>query len=178
VLARLSVLSAFLVLLAIVAGCGGGGSSSVETSSGQPPESAGSSKAAFFIEEADARCSDYQAERQPLEVEIEAIERSANPESPKNLLRLGELLNEAIAAAEVELGSIRELEPPQADEATIEKMLATAQEANDLGTEAGEALEAGDTSRFGELAKELEAINNRAKGIAEGYGLKVCGQAP
>lgn len=167
VFVRLSVLSAFLVLLVVAAGCGGGGSSSSSTNS----------KAAF-IEEADARCSDYQAERQPIEEELEAIEQSANPESPKNLLRLGELLNEAIAAAEVEVESIRELEPPPADQATIGKMLDTAQEANGVGAEAGEALEVGDTSRFGELAKELEAVNNRAKGMAEGYGLKVCAQAP
>jgi hypothetical protein len=86
-------------------------------------------------------------------------------------------LKEAVADAEVELESIGELEPPPADEATIEKMLDTAQEGNSLGVEAAEALEEGETSRFGELAKEVEAVNNRAKGIAEGYGLKVCGQA-
>jgi len=175
VLARLSVFSAFLVLLVIVAGCGGGGSSSVETNSGQPPESAESAKEAF-IEEADAACSDYQAKRQPIKEEIETIEGSANPESPKNVVRLGELLKEAIAAADVELESIRELEPPQGDEATIGKMLELAQEDNDLGGEVADALEEGETSRVGELTNEVEAVANRAKGIAEGYGLKVCGQ--
>jgi hypothetical protein len=170
VLVRISVLSAFLALIVIAAGCGGGGSSSSSSS-------AANSKAAF-IEEADGQCSGFQKERQPIEEEIEAIEGSADPESPKNLRRLGELLDEVIAAAEVELESIRELEPPPADEATIEKMLDTAQEGNGLGSEAAEALEEGETSEFSELSKGIEAANNRARGMAESYGLKVCGQAP
>jgi len=177
VLVRISALSAFLILVLIAAGCGGGGSSSNERSSGQSSGSGDGSKTAF-IDEADSVCTGYQAERQPIEVEIKAIEDSANPESPQNLRRLGELLDQVIAAAEVELGSLRELEPPQADEATIETMLDTAQEANGLGTEAAEALEEGETSAFSKLAKEIEAANDRAKSIAESYGLKVCGQAP
>jgi predicted P-loop ATPase len=174
-LVRISVLSALLVLTAIVAGCGGGGSSSVETNSGHPPDSAKIEKTEF-IEAADAACSDYQAKRQPIKGEIEAIEGSANPESPKNVVRIGELLKEVVAAADVELESIRELEPPSGDEATIGKMLELAQEDNDLGGEVAGALEEGETSRVGKLTNEVEAVANRAKGIAEGYGLKVCGQ--
>ncbi len=175
-LVRISVLSVLLVLTAIVAGCGGGGSSSVETSSGYPPPDSAKIEKAEFIEAADAACSDYQAKRQPIKGEIEAIEGSANPESPKSVVRLGELLKEVIAAADVELESIRELEPPPGDEATIGKMLELAQEDNDLGGEVAGALEEGETSRVGELSSEVEAVANRAKGIAEGYGLKVCGQ--
>ena len=177
-LARLSIFFAFLALIAIVAGCGGGGSSSVETSSGHPPGQSAEFPKEAFIAEADAVCSDYQAKRQPIRDEIEAIENSANPESPKHVVQLGELLKQVIVAAEIELESIRELEPPQADDAIIKKMLDTAAKGNGLGVEAADALEEGETSRFGELAKEIEAVNNRAKGMAEGYGLRVCGQAP
>lgn len=178
VLARLSVLFAFLALIMVVAGCGGGSSSStIETSSGYPPGQSAEYPKEAFIEEADALCSDYQAKVAPIKAELEELEKAPNPESPQNEKMLGELLNEAIAEAEAELDSLRELEPPQADAATIEKMLDTAQEGNGLGTETAEALEDGDTSRFRELVKEVEATNNRAKGMAEGYGLKVCGQA-
>lgn len=177
-LVRISILSAFLVLLVIVAGCGGGGSSSVETSSGYPGGLSVQYPKEDFIAEADALCSDFQAKAKPIRDEIETIERSANPESPKNLVRLGVLLNESIAEAEANLESIRELEPPKADEATIEKMLNSAQEGDGLGAEVGTALEEGKTSQFGKRAKEIEAANNRAKAIAEGYGFKVCGQAP
>jgi hypothetical protein len=175
VLVRLTALFALLAAATVVAGCGGG-SSSTETNSGGAAESTQLTKAAF-VEEADALCSEYQAEVAPIKAELEALQKVPNAESPQNEKQLGELLNEAIAEAEADLESIRELEPPQADSATIEKMLDTAQEGNVLDTEAAAALEAGETSRFGELAKEVEATNNRAKGMAEGYGLKVCGQA-
>jgi hypothetical protein len=177
-LVRISVLSAFLVLLVIASGCGGGGSSAVETSSGNPGAESAQYPKQAFITEADGLCSDFQAKSKPIRNEIESIERSANPESPQNLVRLGELLNESIAAAEANLESIRELEPPKADEATIEKMLNSAQEGNGLGAEAGKALEEGETSGFGRRAKKIEAANDRAKAIAESYGFKVCGQAP
>jgi hypothetical protein len=176
VLVPISTAFACLALLVIVSGCGGG-SSSVETSSGHPPGSAELTKQAF-IQEADALCSDYQAQAEPIRDEVEAIEQSSDPESPKSVVRLGELLAEAVAKAEAELESIRELEPPEADASTIETMLDTAQEGNGSADEYAEALEEGEASRFGDLGKETEAANNRAKGIAEGYGLKVCGQVP
>lgn len=177
VLARLSVLFAFLALIVGVAGCGGGGSSSGGTSSGQSTESTGGTKAAF-IEEADARCSEYQAEAAPIKAELEELEKVPNAESPQNEKQLGELLNEALGGAEAELESVRELESPQGDEPTIEKMLGAAEEGNSLVGEAATALEEGDTQTFGELAQEGETVNARARTLAEGYGLKVCGQAP
>jgi hypothetical protein len=176
VLVRISTAVACLAVIA--AGCGGGGSSSVETSSGYPPGASVEFPKQRFIQEADALCSDYQAQAEPIRGEIEAIEQSSNPESPKSEVRLGELLRDAVAKAEAELESIRELEPPKADALTIQTMLDTAQEGNGSADEYAEALEEGETSRFGDLGKETETANNRAKGIAEGYGLKVCGQAP
>jgi hypothetical protein len=177
VAARLTVVLASLALIAAVAGCGGGGSSStVEVNSGAPPEGPEIEKE-VFIAEADALCSDYQAKVGPIKTELEKLESVAEPESPANEKKLGEALGEAIDEAEIELESLRELEPPSTDAATIEKMLGTAEQGNALGTEAAEALEAGDTSRFSELATQVQATNNRAKGIAEGYGLKVCGQS-
>jgi hypothetical protein len=177
VFVRLSVMSAFLALIMVVAGCGGGGSSSVELNSAVSPESAVSAKEAF-IEEVDAECADYQARTAPIKSEIEEIEGSAAPESPQNEARLGELLRAIVDHAEVELGSIRELEPPPASKSVFETMLDTAEEANGLGAEAGKALEEGETPRFAELAKELEPANAQSKKMAERYGLKVCGQEP
>jgi hypothetical protein len=83
-----------------------------------------------------------------------------------------------IVDAEAELDSIREIEPPQGDASTIEAILGLAEEGNELGAEAAQALEEGETSRIGEIATRSEAVKNRATGMAEGYGLKECGQAP
>jgi hypothetical protein len=169
VLARVSVLCAFLALIVVVAGCGGGGSSTEETNE---------ITKASFIEEADSQCGEYQAEVAPIKIELEALEKVAEPESPENEKQIGELLREAGGYAESELESIRELGVPQGDEATIEKLLDTAEEGNALVGEGAAALEEGDTQRFGELAAEGEAINHRATKLAENYGLKVCGQSP
>lgn len=175
-LARLSVLCTFLALVFALAACGGGGSSSEEAPHEAPAESAEGAKEAF-IEEADAQCSDYQAKVAPIKAELEALEKVAEPESPENEKQLGELLNEAIAEAEVELDALRELEPPPGDEATIEKLLDTAEEGNSLAAEGATALEEADTQDFGQLVAEGEAINHRATRLAESYGFKVCGQA-
>lgn len=163
-------------MILVAAGCGGGASSTGGSSS-EPTRESGPSTKAAFIEEADAECSNYQAQVAPIKAALEELENVPDPESPQNEKKLGEGLNEAIAAAEGELESLRALQPPPNDAATIEKMLDTAEQGNAIGTEAAAALEAGDTKRFGELAKEVEATNNRAKGMAERYGLEVCGQA-
>jgi hypothetical protein len=179
VFVRLAVILASLALIAAVAGCGGGGSSSsatTSTTSGQTEESGGVSKATF-IKEGDAICTEYQAEVAPIKAELEELEGVKEPESPANLKKLGGLLNEALAGAETELESLRGLEPPAADEATIEKMVDTAEEGNGLAGEGASALEEGDVQRFGALVGEGEAINARATKLAESYGFKVCGQA-
>lgn len=178
VLARLSILCASLALIVVVAGCGGGGSSTDEVRPTESPAQSAEGAKEEFIAEADAQCSDYQAQVRPIKAELEALENVAEPESPQNEKQLGELLREAGGDAESELESIRELEVPQGDEATIEKLLDTAEEGNSLAGEGAAALEEGDTQRFGELASEGEAINARATKMAENYGLKVCGQAP
>jgi hypothetical protein len=175
VLARLSVLVFSFALLVFVAGCGGGGSSTDGTSASRSSESGGTKAA--FIEEADAICTDYQTEVAPIKAELETLEDVAEPESPANLSRIGGLLNEALAQAEVELESIRELGVPANDEPTLKEMLDTAEEGNGLAAEGATALEEGDTQHFGTLVAEGEALNARATKLAESYGLKVCGQA-
>ena len=129
----------------------------METSSGYPgAESARYPKEAF-IAEADGLCSDFQAKSKPIRNEIETIERSANPESPQNLVRLGEPLNESIAEAEANLESIRELDPPKADQATIERCWTRRRKATASAPKPAKALEEGRTSGFGKRAKQIEA---------------------
>jgi hypothetical protein len=178
VLARLSIVGALLALILVVAGCGGGGSSTDEARPTESPAQTAEGAKEDFIAEADAQCSDYQAQVAPIKAELEALEKVTEPESPQNEKQLGELLREAGADAESELESLRELEAPQGDEATIEKLFDTAEEANGLAGEGAAALEEGDTKRFGELVAEGEAFNARTTKMAESYGLKVCGQAP
>ena len=172
---RLLGISVLLIALVSVAGCGGGSSTSpgstAETSAG-----GGEPTKAEFIEQADAICTSNHGDTDSLEKEAAEIEKSANPESPKNLLRLADILREASESAESEYQELRELEPPAADEATVDAMFSKAEEGKTFALEAAEALEEGETSKFSELLKKAEPVDTSAKGMAEGYGFKVCGK--
>jgi len=172
---RTALVLGAVAVVAFVAGCGGGGSST-SASSGATSSSGSTSKAAY-IQSADAVCTGYQGDIAPLRKEAEAIEGSTNPESPKNLVRLAGILREADAIAEKEYAALKEVEPPSADEALIDSMLGKAEEAESDSREGAEALEEGDLSKFSEILEQTAPLNSQAKGMAEGYGFKVCGQA-
>jgi hypothetical protein len=175
-LKRIALVAAVLAVVAFVVGCGGGGSSASSSSSGTTSSSGEPSKAAY-IESADAVCTEYQGDTAQLRKEAEEIEGSANPESPKNLVRLAEILREADAIAEKEYAALKEVEPPSADKALIDSMIGKSEKAESESREGAEALEEGDLSKFSEILDQAAPLNKQAKGMAEGYGFKVCGQA-
>jgi hypothetical protein len=170
----IAVIVAALAVVGLVVGCGGGGSSSSSSSS---TASSSEPSKAEYIETADAVCTRYQGDTAPLREEAEEIEGSANPESPKNLVRLAEILREADAIADKEYAALKEMEPPKADKALIDSMIGKAEYAETIGREGAEALEEGDLSKFSEILKQTAPLNSQAKAMAVGYGFKVCGQA-
>jgi len=172
-LKRIALLLTALAVTGLVAGCGGGASSSSSGSTGL----SGEPSKADYIKAADSVCTEYQGDTASLRKEAEEIEGSANPESPKNLVRLAEILREADAHAATEYAALKELEPPVADRSLIDTMLGKAEEAAADAREGAEALEEGELSKFTEIEKEAAPLNSQAKGMAEGYGFKVCGQA-
>jgi ABC-type phosphate/phosphonate transport system substrate-binding protein len=175
-LKRIALVVAALAVVAFVVGCGGGESSSSSSSSGTTASSGEPSKAEY-VESADAVCTEYQGASASLRKEAEEIEGSANPESPKNLARFAEILREADAIADKEYAALKEVEPPSADKALIDSIIGKSEEAESESREAAEALEEGDLSKFSEILNQTAPLNNQAKGMAEGYGFKVCGQA-
>jgi hypothetical protein len=171
---RIALVLAALAVLALVAGCGGDGSSSSSSSTAQAA-SGGSSKAGY-ISAADAVCTEFQGTTAPMKKEVREIEGSADPESPGNLMRLGEILHEADAVAEKEYAALRKVEPPSADESTIDAMLGKAEAAVVGSRESAEALEEGDLTKFSELLAKTAPLDKKAKAMAIAYGFKVCGQ--
>jgi uncharacterized membrane protein YqiK len=172
-LKRIGLALCALVVVGLIAGCGGGGSSSSSSSDGG---SSGALSKAELIDQADAVCTESQAETAPLRKEAEAIEESSDPESPENLKRLAEILQGAGVKAEKEYAELRELQPPAADEKTIDAMLGKAEAAGTYAMEGAEALEDGELSEFSEIIKKAAPLNEGAKEMAESYGFKVCGQ--
>ena len=161
------------VVVGVVVGCGGGGSSS---SSSSERASSGARSKAEFIDQADAVCTESQAETAPLRKEAEAIEGSSDPESPKNLRRLAEILRQAGVNAEKEYAELRELQPPVGDEKVIDSMLGKAEEAATYSLNGAEALEEGELTEFSGIVGTAGLLNERAKAMAESYGFEVCGQ--
>jgi hypothetical protein len=170
-----ALMLATAVVTGLMVGCGGSSSSSPSGTTAS--SSSGESSKADYVMAADAVCTEYQGDTAPLRKEAEEIEESANPESPKNLVRLAEILQEADVRAEREYTALKELEPPAADQSLIESMLGKAEEAAVDDGDGAEALEEGELSKFSEIEKEAAPLNTQAKGMAEGYGFKVCGQA-
>jgi hypothetical protein len=160
-----------LAVVGILAGCGGGGSSS-----SSERESSGALSKTEFIAQADAVCTESQKETAPLRKEAEKIEGSSNPESPKNLASLAEVLEQAGVNAQKEYAELRELRPPAGDEKVIDSMLGKAEEAAAYSLKAAEALEEDELTEFSGIVGTAAPLNERAKAMAEGYGFKVCGQ--
>jgi hypothetical protein len=172
-LKRIAFALCAFAFVGIVAGCGGGGSSSSSSSEGG---SSGALSKTELIDRADAVCTESQAETAPLRNKAEAIEGSSNPESPKNLARLAEILQQAGVKAEKEYAELRELQPPAGDEKVIDSMLGKAEEAATYSLKGAEALEEGELTEFSGIVGTAGPLNERAKAMAESYGFKVCGQ--
>ena len=97
-----------------------------------------------YIAAADAICE--EANR--------SLEELGEPDS------LAELADYAPKASEIvgdQLERLRDLRPPEAGEALIDKALDLSEQQNDLAQEIGEAAAAGDAERTGELLGQIQA---------------------
>lgn len=158
-------------LIALLAGCGGGD----DEAQAPPPSAPAPAEAATpaetgevrltkaqWIEEADAIC--VQAED-----ELEALG------TPESLADIVALVPRAIEISEKQLGKLRALRPPAADEATLTRALDLLEQQIDVLRRLGEAATAGDGAAVGEIATEGNTLNKEADRIAQAYGLEVCG---
>jgi len=161
---RATLLLGALALALAASGCGGdddGGGSN-----GSDRESARTVSKAEFIEQADDQCSDFREKSDALEAEYD---RTSETERQAEIFR--ELANEAQATGE-EIGQIP---VPAGDEAIIERYLSAARDQVAVLRQIADALEEGDTVAVASLSQSGEASGAKVRGIAQGYGFKVCG---
>lgn len=172
--ARSSLFAGVCSLLAvglIVTGCGGGGSSSASTE-GATAEGQGALTKAEWIEHADDICQEYKAE---VAAERERYE-DLDFETPKGYVEGARIIRTIEPLAEGEYARIRELDAPSGDESVIDSMLSKGEEDVKLSGKIADAMEEGEVSEIEDLAEEATKLSQTAKGMAQGYGLKVCGQ--
>jgi ABC-type Na+ efflux pump permease subunit len=139
-----------LVTVAIAAACGGG--------------SAGELTKDQWIARADAVCA-------ALAEELQAV-----PE-PRTPVEIGEAGRQVFEIASRRLAELRDLPPPAADAAAIDEMLDAFEKVVTVSRQFTEAIAAGDEEAAAELFPQLEHRSREAEGLAEAYGLHVCGKA-
>jgi len=159
---------ALIALAFAVAACGGddsnggksGGGSQRDTASGTGPTKAG------FIEKADQVCKRFRKRAAALEKQLESTSDNA---------RQAAILQRLADESEGVVDAFDELGVPPGDAEVIGQYKKTGREQIGLVRRAAEALADGDTATASTLIKSGQETGGRQRGIAQGYGFKVCG---
>jgi hypothetical protein len=171
---RAGALLVTIAMAILLQACGGGGSSSSTSGSPAAASSTGELSKSEWIAQADEICQTYKDETSDLKSEFESLEESGLS-SPKELVEGAALFREILPKSEEETEELRELDPPSGDESILDAMLSKVEEAQAVLLKVADALEEGEIAEVSSFVKEGEQANNTAKGMAQGYGLKVCG---
>lgn len=149
--------------LFVLAGCGGGGGDSGDATSTKT--AAGLSKAEY-IRRGDDLCREFRKTSDPLNKQID---RTNDPAEQARLLR------EGADALDKTLQGFDALPKPHGDEKALTDYLELGRQNVLLVRRAADALAAGNAREASALLQTGVAATNRARGIAKGYGFKVCG---
>jgi hypothetical protein len=145
-----------LVALAILlAGCGGG---------------AEQLSKAEFIERWDSICQTLNDRRDTI---LEDLPAEPNVE---NLPHFADPLRELARVAREGIAELKEVQPPESDQAVIDGILADVEENAGSLEDAAAAAESGDLEAFVAAAQSLAESNQRVKQADADYGFQECGQ--
>ena len=139
-----------MAVAAVAAACGGGDGGGDRLTKEQ------------YIAEADAICADINEQ-------LDALGE------PGNLEEVAELAESAVGIQEEALEKLRALQPPEADEATLNEAYELLDQQVVLGNEIADAARDGDAASITAIIGQLEGIDNQADQIAIDYGLTECG---
>lgn len=162
-----AVIVAALVLALLAGGCDSddSGDGAQDTGGEQTATSERLSKAEA-IERGDEICAEYRERR-------EEIERASEGTSDTD--EQAELVRELAVEAESVADQLDELAVPPEDEAVSDNYITIAREQIVLVRRAADALEDGDLADANALVESGQETAARLRGIAQGYGFKVCG---
>ena len=159
-------------LLGLV-GCGGGTNTSTVTTTapaGSTTSQVALPSKAEYIAQADDICSTYRPKIAALQSDAETAIRNGEVERAVVSLAHG---NDLVYE---ELGRLEALQVPAGDAGTISSMLGKVRFASDVFKHALGPLRAGDNQQATALFNEAQSETDKARGMAEAYGFKVCGQ--
>jgi hypothetical protein len=155
---------------ALIAGCGGGdddgGTKTTTATETTPPPSDGAAiTKPEYIERADAICTKYKERTKDLQ-----------GRQPDSYEEAADLYTRAIAIFEPAVREFEALPAPKGDERVIESYLDTVREQLTLYERVRTAAEQSDRAKLETYAQDVRELRARARGIAQGYGFKVCGR--
>jgi len=166
------LVAAFIVFAAIGAGCGGGGGTKtvtqVQTQSAAPPLTKDQ-----YIAQADAICAKGRPERDCIKSEIQDAAASGSTDAS----RIADLENQAADYVNRLLSQLQPLPKPSGDDQVLGELysLVNAQ-ASDF-QHLADATSSLDAAQIRSIAETTKSDEERARGVATGYGFKVCGQS-
>jgi hypothetical protein len=175
---RIAGAVAALAIVGTLAGCGGSGTTTTTTTQTETftaQQHGAAPTKAEYIQQVDAICSKYLSTGKSLTRQIQNI---GQPQDLAQLHYLASLYRRAADHATQAYQQIRQVTPPAGDEQIIDNWLSTANTTISLTRDFANAVDSAkgtNGSRLRVLVKEIDANNEKAKGIAQGYGFKVCG---
>jgi hypothetical protein len=160
---------ALLIAVLTIAGCGGGDSTttSVRTVTGQTGKPLTREQ---YIAEADSICGGYHPRLHDLRDKFRAAAVR------RDYAAAADALQEAMSISRVEFDKLAAIRQPERDREVLGKLFDKADQAIALFESSIEPLRDENSDRFTTLADEASSAADQERGIATGYGFKVCGQ--
>ena len=144
-----------LVLTALVAGCGG--------------EDAPPTLKEDFIAKVDRLCAaDDKATEQAAAAFQEAIKDD-------DYVAAAAVVTDLQTTEAATIAQIEEIDPPEADQFTIDEYISISKQLNELDTEVAAAVKAEDREAYDAAEEEGELLEDRRDRLADDYGFVACG---
>ncbi len=170
--------AAVLGTAVLAAGCGGSSHpASTRTPTTTTPQSAqqpgGASDKAAYVAAADASCLQFRASLVQFDARTRAI--SALGDTTKAFAQAAPLVGRVAALDQAELDRLRALKLPSGNTSQVTGFFQATATAITLVTRLSAAFRRGDRATIMSLEQQGSRVAATAKGLAQGYGFKVCG---
>ena len=127
-----------------------------------------------YIAKADAFCKERNAEAKERNEKLQQIATEAQSEE-EFLAKAAPQLEDGLDWTRDGQEEFKDIEPPEADQETIDELVAANDEKIAVLEKFVEAAQARDFERFTDLANEQQNLDERANEIARDYGPEECG---
>jgi hypothetical protein len=170
--------AAVAIVGAVGIGCGGSSGTTAtqaQTQTVTTQQQGSAPTKAAYIKEVDAICTKYRTQGQQLQREIQTL---GQPQSLAELHRLASLYRNAADLVSQEFQQIRQVRPPTGDQSIVDNWTSTIDTGISILRDFADAVDNAkgtNDSQLRTLAKEVTSNTDKASGIAQGYGFKVCG---